>query len=57
MKEDTKEYGAEIVFDGNECIPMGTTDCVQVQRAQINTLLLKTNKQSFVEIIRKKMSN
>lgn len=55
-EEDAGE-GAEIVFDGNECIPMGLLDCVEVKRAPINTKLLKTNKQSFVEIIRKKMSN
>ncbi len=55
-KEDLDD-GAELVFDGNECIPMGWNDKVEVSRARINTKLLKTNQQSFVEIIRKKMSN
>lgn len=56
-KEEEEGDGAEIVFDGNECIPMGFKDCIEVKRAPINTKLLKTNKQSFVEILRKKMSN
>lgn len=55
--ESEDEEGAQIVFDGNECIPMGPDDVIEVKRAPINTKLLKTNKQSFVEVLRKKMSN
>lgn len=55
--EEEDEASAEIVFDGNECIPMGFHDCIEVKRAPINTKLLKTNRQSFVEILRKKMNN
>lgn len=48
---------AEIVFDGNQAIPMGYGDRVEILKAGINTKLLKTNRLSFLENLRKKMSS
>ncbi len=52
-----KEQEAEIVFDGNQAISMGYKDRVEIKRAGINTKLLRTNRLSFLENLRKKMSS
>ena len=48
---------AEIVFDGNHAITMGYADRVDICKAEMSTGLLRTNRLSFLENLRKKMSS
>lgn len=52
-----QEKEAEIVFDGNYVIPMGGADRVDICKAEMSTRLLRTNRLSFLENLRKKMSS
>lgn len=52
-----KEAEAEIVFDGNYAIPMGYADQVDICKAEMSTKLLRTNRLSFLENLRKKMGS
>lgn len=52
-----EEEEAEIVFDGNYAIPMGYEDRVDIFKAEMSTKLLRTNRLSFLENLRKKMSS
>lgn len=51
-----EEDNAEIVFDGNHAIPMNEKDRVTIAKAEMSTKLLRTNRLSFLENLRKKMS-
>lgn len=44
-------------FDGAANIPMETGDFIIIERASQNTQLVKINNISFLEVLRKKMSN
>lgn len=46
---------AEVTFDGAQSVKLVTGDYVEVTQARETTDLVKINKKSFVEIIRKKM--
>lgn len=52
-----QEEEAEIIFDGNNAIPMGYADRVDICKAEMSTRLLRTNSLSFLENLRKKMSS
>lgn len=49
------EEQAEATFDGAESVTLLTGDYVEITRAEETTKLVKINKKSFVEIMRKKM--
>lgn len=52
-----KTEEAEIVFDGNYAGSMEYADRVDICRAEMSTKLLRTNRLSFLENLRKKMSS
>lgn len=49
------EEQAEATFDGAESVTLLTGDYVEIEQAGETTKLIKINKQSFVEVIRRKM--
>ncbi len=46
---------AEVSFDGDQIFRLGVGDRIVVQRSRMHTRILKLNKLSFLEILRKKM--
>lgn len=56
-KDTVEKEEAEIVFDGNHAIPMCFADRVDICKAEMSTKLLRTNRLSFLENLRKKMSS
>ena len=46
---------AEVSFDGDQIFRLGVGDRIVVQRSKMHTRILKLNKLSFLEILRKKM--
>lgn len=46
---------AEVSFDGDQTFRLSVGDRIIVRRAGMHTRILKLNKQSFLEILRKKM--
>lgn len=44
-------------FDGDPAVPMETGDRAEIRRAERDTLLIRTRNDSFLETLRRKMSN
>ncbi len=44
-------------FDGDTVIPMRTGDRIVMEKADVSTRILKLNRLSFVEVLRRKMRN
>lgn len=53
-RRNTEEQ-AEATFDGAESVPLVTGDYIEITQAKETIKLIKINKMSFVEVIRKKM--
>ncbi|MDF2943385.1 MAG: ppnK [Herbinix sp.] len=53
----TQEAEANVTFDGNKGIDLGTDDVVLIQKAQFNTSLIKLNRTGIYEILRSKLGN
>ena len=54
---DCEEEKGMVSFDGDTSIRMVTGDRIDIRRAQQNTRIVKISNQSFLETLRKKMSN
>lgn len=54
---DGEEEKGMVSFDGDTSIRMVTGDRIDIRRAQQNTRIVKISNQSFLETLRKKMSN
>ena len=54
---DGEEENGMVSFDGDTSIRMVTGDRIDIRRAQQNTRIVKISNQSFLETLRKKMSN
>ena len=44
-------------FDGDTLVPMETGDKIVIEKAQASTRIIKMSDLSFVEVLRRKMSN
>lgn len=44
-------------FDGDTSVPMVTGDQIVIEKAQVSTRIIKMSDLSFVEVLRRKMSN
>jgi NAD+ kinase len=54
---DGMEEKAMVTFDGDTSIRLVTGDRIEIERAERNTRIVKISNQSFLETLRKKMSN
>ena len=55
-RPDVTEHAA-VSFDGDIVLQLDAGDCFQVRRSENVTSICKLNKESFLEIMRKKMEN
>lgn len=55
-RDNTVEH-AMAYFDGDRKVPMETDDYVDIVRAEHDTLIVKIHNNSFLETLRRKMSN
>ena len=56
--EHTSGWGnAEASFDGDTCVKLGLGDTIRIYRSSRMTRLVKINNISFLEVLRKKMSD
>ncbi len=54
---DNKVEHAMAFFDGDRGVPMETGDCVEIRKSETDTRILKIHNDSFLETLRRKMSN
>lgn len=57
MRREEKDEQVEVSFDGDNSMQLEVGDRIVVHRAQASTAILRLNKMSFLEILRKKMQN
>lgn len=57
MRRDEKDEQVEVSFDGDNSMKLAVGDRIVVHRAEASTSILRLNKMSFLEILRKKMQN
>lgn len=55
QRRTERDEEADVSFDGDRSIPMGVGDRLVVKRADRNTRILRLNRVSFLQILRKKM--
>lgn len=57
MRRDEKDEQVEVSFDGDNSMKLAVGDRIVVHRAEASTGILRLNRMSFLEILRKKMGN
>ncbi len=55
QRRTERDEEADVSFDGDRSVPMGVGDRLVVKRADRNTRILRLNRVSFLQILRKKM--